>query len=159
MKKAFFVILTSIALVSCVKEGPRGPRGQQGVPGIPGKDGTQINTYYFEVFPNQWKSYGDWGSPGYYCYAEKTLPELSPSVIEEGAVLVYVLFDGYDHQLPYIIPSYDYNYDYGYYSTIIRYDLQAGKIGFIVEDSDFETPLPPYGNGSVLFKVVIISKI
>jgi len=156
MKKAFFVILASIALVSCIKEGPRG------IPGKNGKDGTQINTYYFEVFPNQWKPNGDFGFPGYYCYEERTLAALTPSVIENGAVLVYVILKeqgiDYDHQLPYIKPSYDYSYDYGYYLKIIRYDLQAGKIGFIVEDSDFETSLPPYTT-KITFKVVVISKI
>ena len=158
MKKAFFVILVSIVVFSCGKEGPRGSRGPQGVPGRDGsngKDGTQINTYYFEVFPEQWKINGTYGSEGYYCYEEKNLSDLTSSVIEQGAILVYVLFGDYDHQLPYIIPS----YDDGYYARIIRYDLQPGKIGFIVEDSDFKVLLPPFGSEKRTFKVVIISKI
>ena len=143
MKKAFFVILAAIALVSCEEEASYG---------------TQMNTYYFDVFPNQWKVNGNFGSPEYYCFEERRLSALTPSVIENGAVLVYVIFGNYTHQLPYIEPSYDYGYDNGYYSKIIRYDLQAGRIGFIVEDSDFETPLPPYRE-KVTFKVVIISKM
>jgi hypothetical protein len=153
MRRAFFVILASIALVSCGKDGPRGPRGPQGTPG---KDGTQINTYYFDVFPDQWKSNGTYGSAGYYCYEERTLAALTSSVINSGAVLAYVIFDDtYDHQLPYIEPF----HDNGYYIRTIRYDLQPGKIGFIVEDSDFKTVRPPYSGGKVQFKVVIISKI
>ena len=161
MRKAFFVILASIALISCVKEGPRGQRGPQGISGKDGKDGkdAQINTYYFEISPNQWRTNGSFGQQGYYCFAERSLAALTPSVIDEGAVLAYVLLEEqgveYDHQLPYVKPS-----DFGgyLYLTVVRYDLQVGTIGFIVEDSDFQTPLPPFGNRTLMFKVVVISK-
>jgi len=147
MKKVFFVAVASIVLFSCVKEGPAGKDGE---------DGTQINTYYFDVFPNHWKNSGTYGSAGHYCYEERTLPALTSSVLNEGAVLVYVIFDDtYNHQLPHIEPF----YDNGYYIRTIRYDLQPGKVAFIVEDSDFKTLNPPYSGEKVQFKVVIISKI
>jgi len=155
MRRVFFVVLASIVLISCGKEGPRGPRGPQGAPG---KDGTQINTYEFNVFHDQWKTSGTYGSAGYYCYEERSIPTLTSSVILSGAVLVYMITtengQEYDNQLPYIIP---FHYD-GYYIRTVRYDLQPGKIGFIVEDSDFKTQRPPYSD-RVTFKVVIISKI
>jgi hypothetical protein len=87
------------------------------------------------------------------------LSALTISVIESGAVLVYMITtesgQEYDNQLPYLLP-FDAG---GSFVRIIRYDLQPDKIGFIVEDSDFKTPLPPFVIGTIKFKVVIISKI
>jgi hypothetical protein len=169
MKKIFFVMaVASIVLVSCIKEGPPGPVGPQGRAGRDGQNGqngrdgygTKINTHYIDVFPNEWKKTGNYGTQGYYCFAEIDVPELILSVIDGGAVLVYMITkeggQEYDNQLPYLLP-----FDVGAsftFTRIIRYDLQPNKIGFIVEDSDFKTPLPPFGSGVVKFKVVIISK-
>ena len=154
MRRLFFVAVTAIVLVSCGKEGPQGPRGPQGRNGQDGRDGTQINTYYFDVYPNEWRTDGNYGFSGYYCFAEKNVGELTSAVIDHGAVLVYVIFGNFDNQLPFVEPL----YDNGGYTRIIRYDLQQGKIGFIVADTDFKTLCPPYSN-VVQFKVVIISKI
>ena len=153
MRKTFFLILVSIVLFSCGKEGPPGPRGQQGRDGRDGKDGVQMTTYYLEISPNEWREFASFNPPRYYCYAERRLDALTTSVIEKGAVLVYALLDDCDQQLPYVVSSHDNG---NYYTRVIRYDLQRGIIGFIVEDSDFYTPLPPF-NGRVTFKVVIIS--
>jgi len=156
MKRVIFVIAASIALCSCIKEstpGPAGPRGPQGVPGRDGS-GTQISTYYFNVYPQEWKPSGTYGTDGYYRYVDVVFNDLTNAVIYGGAVLVYAIFDGYDNQLPYVFPY----YDNGYITRVIRYDLQQGKIGFIVEDSDFCVPDSPF-SGVVQFKVVIISDI
>lgn len=155
MKRVFFVIAASIVLVSCVKEGPAGPRGPQGRDGKDGKDGIQMTTRYFKVYYDEWEVAQRLKPPRYYCFAEKSYPALTSAVIDQGAVLVYALLDGCDQQLPYVVSSYD---DNGYYTRVIRYDLQEGIIGFVVEDSDLNTPLPPFGGDVefVEFKVVII---
>jgi len=158
MKKILFAIAVSITFLSCIKEVTPGATGARGPQGPPGKDGTQINTYYVSVQPNQWKDFGVFDSTGYYCYVEESLSAITPAVIDNGAILVYVIVaengQDYDHQLPYMLPF----YVGGYFTRVIHYDLQPGKIGFVVQDSDFKTPLPPF-NGTVQFKVVIISKI
>jgi len=150
MKKVFLVIAASIVLVSCIKDGTPGPRGPAGRDGRDGKDGVQITVRYFDIPPSllNWKSVGDYGQEGYYCYAEAQLKELTSAVINDGAVLAYMIDGDFDNQLPYIIP-------YNGYTRIIRYDLQQGTIGFIVEDADFRTQLPPF-MGTVTFKVVVI---
>ena len=158
MRKAFFLIVVSIAFSSCIKYevGQQGPRGPQGPAGTPGRDGygTYIDKYYFDVEPGQWRTSGTYGSKGYYCYAEKRLPALTAAVIDGGGILVYFIDDqDRDNQLPYIYPF----YDRGYFMRTMRYDLKEGIIRFIIEDSDFEVPLPPE-TGTVQFKVVIISK-
>jgi hypothetical protein len=163
MKKVIFTIaVASIAFASCIKEGspgPRGPQGQQGRDGRDGRDGTQINTHYIDVFPYEWDRTGSFGTQGYYCYADINMSAITLSVIESGAVLVYMITkesgQEYDNQLPYLLPF----SAGGSFTRIIRYDLQPNKIGFIVEDSDFKTPLPPFGSDVVKFKVVIISKM
>ena len=161
MKKIFVMLVASIALSSCIKHeyanpGEQGPRGPQGPPGRDGY-GTWIDTYYFPVRPSQWKIAGTYDMAGYYSYAELGLGGLTQAVIENGAVLVYLIEtiggQEYDNQLPYIRPF----EDSGYFVRVIRYDLKPGVITFIVEDSDFRVPLPPFSN-DVEFKVVIISK-
>jgi len=149
MRKTFLLVLVAIVLFSCGKEGPPGPRGPQG---RDGRDGVQMTTYYFEIARNEWRIFESFNPPRYYCYAERTLNALTASVIERGAVLVYAYLDDCDQQLPYVVSS----HDNGFYTRVIRYDLQRGIIGFVVEDSDFYTPLPPF-NGTVTFKVVVIS--
>jgi len=154
MKRVFLVVVASIVLVSCIKEGPAGPRGRDGRDGKDGKDGVQITTRYFDIPPSlqEWKAEGNFGQEGYYCYADIRCTELTSSVIDGGAVLAYMIEkvgnEEYDNQLPYLIP-------YNAYTRIIRYDLRPGTIGFIVEDADFKTQLPPF-MGTVTFKVVII---
>ena len=89
--------------------------------------------------------------------AEFNIGGLTSTVIDEGAILVYFIQkisgQDYDNQLPYILPF----EDRGYFIRTIRYDLKPGVIAFIVEDSDFCVPLPPF-TGTVTFKVVIISR-
>jgi hypothetical protein len=141
-------------LFSCGKDGIDGRNGRNGKDGRDGKDGVQITTRYFDVQPSllEWKAAGDYGLEGYYCYADVRCTELTSSVIEKGAVLVYMIEkvgnEEFDNQLPYLIP-------YDGYTRIIRYDLRPGTIGFIAEDVDFKTKLPPF-MGTVTFKVVII---
>jgi len=174
MKRVVFILVASIVLGSCIKHespGPQGPRGPQGPSGIDGRNGrdgrdgrdgygTYINTYYFDVMPSQWDvTDGDWGTQGYYCYVELKFGALTDEVIKNGAVLVYfidVVGDKeFDNQLPYLIPR---NEAGALFIRTIRYDLQPGVIAFIVEDSDFCVPKPPFGK-TVKFKVVIISKV
>ena len=164
MNKVFFVIMAAaIMFSSCIQDGgPQGPTGNtgpMGPPGRDGKDGTQISTHYFEVHPNQWNVYGYYGFPEYNCYADIQFNALTSSVIDVGAVLVYFISEvanqKYDNLLPYIT---HFKIGGTSYTRVIRYDLQVGKLSLIVEDSDFNTPLPPFG-GTVQIKVVVISKI
>jgi hypothetical protein len=114
----------------------------------------QITTIYCDISDREWVDWGDIGEQGYYCVAEKDIRELNPTVIDEGAVLVYLVSGNFYNQLPYVEAN------QGYIRTV-RYDLhydaqrKMGKIGFIVEDSDFQTINPPF-RGKVTFKIVII---
>ena len=154
MKKLFFAIVSiAIMLSSCIKEGgPQGPSGPMGPSGPAGRDGVQMSTYYIDIKPNHWETDGFQGYPEFYCYAEIPLGGLTLQVIEEGAVLVYFI-EEYDNQLPYITPFQSGGISY---MRVIRYDLQPGVLSLIVEDSDFKTPVPPFGVNTVSIKVVII---
>ena len=148
MRKAFLAVVAVIVVIvlnSCIKEYVTKETHIH--------QGAEISTYYVDVYPNQWNWTGEFGREGYYCFAEKNLAAISSSVIESGAVLVYAIFGDYDHQLPYVVPF----HDSGFFVRTIRYDLQPGQIGFVVEDSDFRTPYPPFSN-MVKFKVVVIAK-
>jgi len=130
MKKAFVLVVISLVFCSCIKDGspgPQGPRGPQGPAGEAGRNGygTYINTYYITVYQEQWERVGVFGAEGYYCYADKTLGNLTSSVIDAGAILVYMIVNDanlgdLDNQLPYLLP-----FNGG--TRIIRYDLRPGK--------------------------------
>ncbi|MDR0694250.1 MAG: hypothetical protein LBF81_02995 [Prevotellaceae bacterium] len=108
-------------------------------------------TFYLTVQPRPAPA-GDWQSinsgSDFYIYAEKNLPAITHSVIETGVVIAYHVGD-YDNLLPYIR-----SYAAGSFE-VIRYDIQAGKITFIIESN--EASLPPIpDNYAMEFKVVVL---
>jgi hypothetical protein len=111
------------------------------------EDHLVTHTYNINVHPSEWQAVNN--GADFYIYAEKTFPEITPGVIEEGVVLVYYV-DGYYNLLPYI-RSYDV-----YFFEVIRFDITEGKIAFIIESNQAYLPLVP--DTSWLFKVVVMSK-
>ncbi len=142
MKKLFLICIASFLMFACTKEGAPGPMGPAG----PAGKNANVSTYYTTIFPSEWKMFGKFGTPGYYCFVEKDFGALTPEIINNGAVLVYALMNDADNQLPYLMP---YN---GYIKTL-RYDLNNYLIGFIVEDSNFKTE--PFQD-PIEFKIVVI---
>jgi hypothetical protein len=108
-------------------------------------DGHLISdTYYIKVLPSAWKTLNANGD--FYIYAAMNLPAINTNVIDNGIVLAYYI-DDYDNLLPYV-RSYNTNN-----IEIIRYDITAGEITFIIENH--ESTLPPFPTGEMEFKVVV----
>lgn len=104
-------------------------------------------TFYITVSPVvDWKTMNNNGD--FYIYAEKSLSAITRNVIDNGVVMAYYLSEDYDNLLPYIR-----SYDIGFFE-VIRYDIQAGKITFIIESN--ESNLPPPVTAPMEFKVVVL---
>jgi hypothetical protein len=109
-------------------------------------------TFYITVYPKLAPA-GDWNIPqsvdDNYIYAEKSLSAITRGVIENGVVMAYYLDGDYDNLLPYIR-----SYTIGSFE-VIRYDIQAGKITFIIENNETNVPRIP-DNYQMEFKVVVL---
>lgn len=124
--KNFFVLLAivSATLSSCIE-------------GDTIVEGAAVRTDYITVHPNQWLDNKAPGTPGHYIYATVNLPVISQYMLESGLVIAYYL-EQQDNVLPYTRP---YVYTDGFlYTETIRFDVEVGKITFIIEASDFSSP-------------------
>ncbi len=106
-----------------------------------------------EVQGNEWRESGQKGNPGYYLYREFKFPEITASVVKNGAVLVY-LIDGENRYniLPYVHPlENDIN---NLVMQNFRYEVEPGILTLVVEAQDFWDYIPM--NSNYKFKVCII---
>ena len=113
--------------------------------------GATIETYYVTAKARDWRENGVEGKEGYYMYQSFKFPEIDNSVVENGAVLVYMIDgNGRDNQLPLAIP---YEDEYPFVLENIRYDVIEGELTTIIECTDF---LYAPRSMDIDFKVVVI---
>lgn len=97
------------------------------------KPGVDILTYYMDVKADEW-GVEDTGY-GYSRYFVFNIKELDYKVIEEGAVLVYMIDkDNKDNPLPYVFPVSNRRGDE--LMEVIRFNVSRGKVKLIIEWSD-----------------------
>jgi len=109
--------------------------------------GADMKAFYIDVLTTHWEDSDIFG----YVYATFDAPEITKSVIDNGVVLAYYIDkDGRDNILPYVYPGDD---EGELYLENIRYDVEQGKITFIIQDSDFLYNRPKV---TMKFKVVVI---
>lgn len=97
--------------------------------------GTRIYTTYYTIEHYEWAANANLG----YYYVECSNPNITTDVIDGGAVMAYYLDNnGFDNQLPYLLPYYDND---KLYFENVRYDVSTGKITFIIQESDLTTNL------------------
>ena len=114
------------------------------------KQGTDMFVDYIPAKGNEWLDSGTEGQPGFYIYQEFEFPEITENVLNNGAVLVYLVdADGRDNILPYVFPV-----DNGHELIMqnIRYDVEKGILTVIIEWQDFKK----YIQGDYKFKVCIL---
>lgn len=120
-------------------------------------EGARMHTYYYTVKPNQWEAnittYNDGTYTTNYYYSVWENVDITPAVIDHGVVLVYYCSD-FDEMLPYTMYFTD---DNGVpYQERIEFDIEAGKIYFIIKDTDFNTALSMQNIKEMQFKVTTI---
>lgn len=120
-KLQFATALVSALLLfgSCKKEGP------------PGKDGN-ANVKSSTVTFSNW----NWDNTNFYSYADFTWSELTPSIVNSGAVLMYLNTNLGWVELPRTIyPTSGYSESQSFYYNVGTFKIK-------VQDSDFLPPSP-----------------
>jgi hypothetical protein len=136
MKKSVFLIGFVLLLSACTSVCPY--------------DHLVSETYEITVHPRDWMILDD--GPNYYIYAPVGLPALTRDVIREGIVSAYYIEEGLDNPLPYLRSYQNILYE------VVRFDMKAGEITFIIESND--SRLPPIPNDyDMLFKVVVVHTV
>lgn len=119
-------LLVLFTFNGCRKEGPQGP---------PGNANVKSNTITFS-------SWG-WDNTNYYNYADFTWGEITSSIVNSGAVMVYVNTSAGYVQLPRVI------YPTSTYSESQRFVYNVGTLRIIVQDSDLLPPSPALGTWTI----------
>jgi len=114
------------------------------------QQGTDMFVDYIVAKGNDWIPSGNEGQPGFYIYQEFEFPEITQNVLENGAVLVYLVdADGRDNILPYVFPVDNGN---ELLMQNIRFDVEKGILTIVIEWQDFRK----YTQGDYDFKVCIL---
>lgn len=139
--------LTTIAVfvfLSACKKGEVGPAG------LNGKDGNaNVTSQEFVIGPTDWTPFGIFGQPGFGYSTTISVPEVTQSILDHGAVMVYYRTVSTSNYiaLPFTVPM------NGNYSTTFLFIASAGYIELKTLDSDTQTLLP---TDVISFKVVAI---
>jgi hypothetical protein len=145
------ILAATLLIVGCKKEkGPKGDPGTNGNNGINGKDGVNgtngingnANVLSSSISVSSWGYYApDWT-------ASLSYPAITQSILDKGAVLVYMESNGIYFQLPFTI------YPLNSYSRTYNFTHKLNSVTIYVTDSDLTQPTNP---GSKKFKVVCIA--
>ena len=119
----------------------------------------RVITSYYTVQPDKWQvaTAVDGSNNLYvdYVYSTRENIDITPEVIDNGVVLVYMIDkDGRDNLLPYTFYFTDANGNN--YQERFEYDVQTGLITFKFKDSDFNTYQSLQNIGTLEFKVSVI---
>lgn len=135
-------------LFSCEGDpGPMGPPGEQGLPG-----NANVTPIIFDVAPNEW--YGDVNS--FYANLDE-LPEITEDILNNGAVLVYVLHEENPNEKSFNMLPYTYvdgsSYEY------MDFEAYIGRIRITLKWTDNGVNTTAQPTQLYSFKVVIIRGI
>ncbi len=99
---------------------------------------------------------GDWVTSEQvsYYFSSWYCEDITPDVVANGAVMVYVYDQGRQNQLPYVLPYYSAEYDVTIPENI-RFDWSLGNVTFIIEDLDGCLPEGMASIQPMTFKVVV----
>lgn len=108
------------------------------------------------VMQNEVKWY-DWSNGGNYMYVTFDWDAITNDVLNYGTVDAYVYENGRQCPLPYAYPMGQVSYDDGtvdYLIEQLRYDLEPGKITFIMQDLDGNLPEGLENTAPLTFRAV-----
>ncbi len=97
--------------------------------------GSELQVYYEDAPANSWHESGREGEPEYYVYQQFRFPEITSSVMDDGAVMVYLCQGNVDVPLPNVFPVAD-----GHITVMenMRFEVEKGLITVVLEWSDFK---------------------
>ncbi|MCB9335801.1 MAG: hypothetical protein H6586_06605 [Flavobacteriales bacterium] len=132
---SYLILIISIALFSCTKEGKQGETGPAGVNG-----NANVKSETFTIFPSNWQTSGN------TIYVNRTTSLITTNIANSGAVLLYIQSTNSTawQALPYTFPG---------TNQIYRYWHSDGELQIQVYDSQST----PYITSNRNFKLVTIS--
>lgn len=156
-KNVLLLLIFSLILFGCEKEGPVGPEGPAGKDGVNGSDGNDGNANVQSITKSI--AYGDWQASGtagedLYYYVEISIPEITAQIVQDGTVMVYYKeSNDFYYALPSTFNWYSSYLGY-YYHTTLRFSFKTGIVRIEIEDSNMNTYRP---ESTVEFKIVVIA--
>jgi len=127
--KTGILIFCLLLIFGCKKEGPAGKDGKDGNANV------KSSTVTFSTW--------NWDSASGYEYSDFTWPEITSSIVSNGAVLMYLNTTSGWAPLPRTIhPS-------ATYSQSQRFVYNVGTFKIIVQDSDLQPPVPTLGTWTI----------
>ena len=136
---AAIVLALLATFTGCIKDNGNGPNGN-----------ADLEHYTYTVQSNQWFTRGVFGQSGFQYYYQIDIPGITQSVMDYGAVMVYIKRS--DLNLFYPLPVITDND--GYVNTI-QNNVYLGMVEIFIEDTDFHTEAP----GQITFKVVVFDQL
>lgn len=135
MKKIILLLSVAALTFGCTKEGPAGPSGTNGTNGTNG-NANVISTNNFSVTSSNWYAFGT----GFT--TDLSVSQISSSVVDDGAVLVYVQLGTEWISLPYTIGNESASVSFG-----------VGSVSILYTKTDATQTVNP---GSLNFRVIVI---
>jgi hypothetical protein len=141
------IMLITLSMLSCKKEGPIGPQGPAGTNGINGIDGVDGNANVITYTVNTTSA--NWTCSS-ICYVDVTCPGITQDIVNTGSVHVFMESPtqaGAWLNMPWteMFSGYISNYNF----VFVLGTLRISK-----SDSDLTTPANP---GTRKFKIVVIA--
>jgi hypothetical protein len=146
MKRIMITALLAVTLATitgCAKDGINGRDGKDGLGG-----NANLEQFTYTIQSNQWYTRGTFQQPGFQYYHQIDAPEVTQSVMDNGAVMVYIKQSDLFYPLPAIT-------DYETYVTTVQFNVYLGMVEVFIEDTDFQTQAP----GAMTLKVVVFDQL
>ena len=131
MKKLILLSLVAIFVVSC--QGPVGPEGPQGA-------GTNWKIINLVANKTDWVENVDNNKQNRFYFCHFSMPEITSSVFNDGAVITYFLDNNVQQPLPYV--RHFQNTSGAFWTRTIDFDYTAGGMNVYVTNSDFNVDPP-----------------
>ena len=144
MKKTLFLFFVVLLIASC--QGPEGPVGQTGPQGY----GTNWKIINLTVSKTDWVESVDKNGLNRFYSSHFPMPEITPTVFNDGSVISYLLENSVQQPLPFV--GHFQNTAGNYWTRTIDFDYSVGGMNVYVTSSDFAVAPPDAMN----FRVVLM---
>lgn len=143
MKTIIYSVLAMILVTSCAKDGDTGPQGPPGANG-----NANIKSVSFSVSPGDWSTYGTPGSANHGKYYQKSIPQITNTIMFTGMVMGYLVNNDFEGNLPVTLyPASNYHvqingfhgvgaYEVGIYQSNLSTPNIVGTFSFRVVIAD-----------------------
>jgi hypothetical protein len=165
------VILSFLVIFSLSCEGPEGPQGPAGPQGDPGAAGTPgaigpqgppglgaFKIVTFQTTEEGWVESGEEGEPGFTLVYEKSLPDITPDVTANGAVLAFAKLG--EEGISSVWSPMPFSFNFGDFTSNLIFIYStfttAEPNNFVLFTYDSDNLYPLFGGAAIDIRVVIL---